>query len=294
MWPLCDFSVSSALWLLGPLLLGLITAWFLRSSAQDVQAAYVAPEASPVPERQAFVAAPEPEPVVAAPVVAPAPAPVPASAPTASAAIPVVAAAAALTAIGIPAAIGGADDLLKIKGIGPKLNEVLNGLGVHRFDQIANWSAGDVDKVDDHLGAFKNRIGQEEWIPQAKLLAAGNNSEWQRIYGAGTIAAGAAAAAGAIALTSIGIPAAVGAPNDLLQLKGVGPKLNDLLISLGVRRFDQIANWTAEDTAKVDGHLGAFKGRIDREMWCEQAGYLASGNVKAFEAKFGALDSENS
>lgn len=290
MWPLCDFSVSSALWLLGPLLLGLITAWFLRSRAEEVQTAYVAPEAEPVPERQAFAAAPEP--IVAAPAAAVAPV----AAPVASAAIPVAAAAAAaaLTAIGIPAAIGSADDLLKIKGIGPKLNGVLNGLGVHRFDQIANWSAGDVDKVDDHLGAFKDRIGQEEWIPQAKLLAAGNNSEWERIYGAGKIAAAAVAGVGAIALTSIGIPAAVGAPNDLMQLKGVGPKLNDLLISLGVRRFDQIANWTAEDTAKVDGHLGAFKGRIDREMWCEQAGYLASGNVKAFEAKFGALDSENS
>lgn len=284
MWPLCDFSVPSALWLLLPLLLGLLTAWWMRGSALDAEPAYVAPEpvravpqADPVPERQAFVS---PEPVAAAPA--------------ASVAVP-VAAAAALTAIGIPAAIGSADDLLKIKGIGPKLNEVLNGLGVHRFDQIANWSAGDVDKVDDHLGAFKDRIGQEEWIPQAKLLAAGNHSEWERIYGAGTIAAGAAAAgAGAVAMTAIGIPAAVGAPDDLLQIKGVGPKLNDLLIGLGVRRFDQIAKWTGGDIAKVDEHLGAFKGRIDREMWTEQAGLLASGNIAAFEAKFGALDSENS
>jgi predicted flap endonuclease-1-like 5' DNA nuclease len=290
MWPLCDFSLSSALWLLGPLILGLLTAWWLRTSTAEPEA-YVEPEpvrtvpqADPVPEPQAFVSAPP----VAEPVIAPAP--------VAVAPVPVapVAAAAALTAIGIPAAIGAADDLLKIKGIGPKLNEVLNGLGVHRFDQIAGWTAGDVDKVDDHLGAFKDRIGQEEWIPQAKLLAAGNHSEWERIYGnAGYMAAGAAAGAGAVAMTAIGIPAAVGAPDDLLQIKGVGPKLNDLLISLGVRRFDQIAAWTSGDIAKVDEHLGAFKGRIDRDLWVEQSGLLASGNIAAFEAKFGALDSEN-
>ncbi len=278
MWPLCDFSLSSALWLLGPLILGILTALWLRGNAAEPGAAY----ADPVPQ-----------PAKAVPVADPIPS---AAVPAASVAVPAAAAAAvALTAIGIPAAVGGADDLLKIKGIGPKLNEVLNGLGVHRFDQIANWSAGDVDKVDDHLGAFKNRIGQEEWIPQAKLLAAGNHAEWTRIYDSGAgMVAGAVAGAGAIAMTAIGIPAAVGAPDDLLQIKGVGPKLNELLISLGVRRFDQIANWSAGDIAKVDAHMGSFKGRIDRDLWTEQSGLLARGDVKAFEAKFGILDSENS
>ncbi len=297
MWPLCDFSIGSALWLLGPFVLGLITAWWVWGGRRDDDVdAYVEPE----PER--FVAPPAepvrmPDPVVepaaapvafAAPPVAPAPV-----APPVAAAVPLAAAGIAMTAIGIPAAVGAADDLELIKGIGPKLNGVLNGLGVHRFDQIANWTAGDVDKVDDHLGAFKDRIGQEEWIPQAKLLAAGNHSEWQRIYGAAGGAVAAAAGAGAIAMTAIGIPAAVGAPDDLLQIKGIGPKLNELLISLGVRRFDQIANWSASDVAKVDEHLGAFKGRIDRDLWTEQSGLLARGAIAEFEAKFGKLDSEN-
>ena len=97
----------------------------------------------------------------------------------------------------------------------------------------------------------------------------------------------------ALAMTALGIPAAIGDPDDLLQLKGVGPKLNALLISLGVTRFDQIAAWGSDDVAKVDGHLGSFKGRIVREDWVEQAGLLASGQISAFEAKFGKLDSEN-
>jgi predicted flap endonuclease-1-like 5' DNA nuclease len=310
MWPLCDFSLASALWLLGPLLLGILTAWWIwggrRNEAED---AYAEPEAEPArfaapPTAATPIAASlMPEPVVPEPVAPEPVAPVAFSAPPVAAApvapiavapvaaAPIAAAAIGLTAIGIPAAVGAADDLELIKGIGPKLNGVLNGLGVHRFDQIANWTAGDVDKVDDHLGAFKDRIGQEEWIPQAKLLAAGNHSEWQRIYGS---AGGAAAAvAGTAAFTAIGIPAAVGAPDDLLQIKGIGPKLNELLISLGVRRFDQISAWGASDVAKVDEHLGAFTGRIERDQWIEQAGLLARGAIAEFEAKFGKLDSEN-
>jgi predicted flap endonuclease-1-like 5' DNA nuclease len=94
-------------------------------------------------------------------------------------------------------------------------------------------------------------------------------------------------------MTAIGVPGAVGAPNNLLQLKGVGPKLNTLLVGLGITRFDQIAAWTASDIAKVDEHLGTFKGRIGRDNWIEQAGLLAAGRISDFEAKFGKLDSEN-
>lgn len=94
-------------------------------------------------------------------------------------------------------------------------------------------------------------------------------------------------------MTAIGVPGAVGAPDNLLLLKGVGPKLNTLLAGLGITRFDQIGAWTAEDAAKVDAHLGAFKGRIERDSWVEQAGLLARGAIAEFETRFGKLDSEN-
>jgi predicted flap endonuclease-1-like 5' DNA nuclease len=281
---------AANIWLLLlPLLLGFLTGWWAWANRR-VASAYEAPNPAPIP-----AAAPVPAP---APVAAPAPAAKLVADDDSSGiglgAGAALAGAAALTAIGVPAAVGAADDLLKIKGIGPKLNGVLNGLGIHRFDQIANWTAGDVDKVDDHLAAFKGRIGDEEWIPQAKLLAAGNHSEWERIYGTVKKVAGVAAAgAGAIALTAIGIPAAVGVADDLLQIKGVGPKLNTLLNSLGVTRFDQIAAWGASEVDKVDDHLGTFKNRITRDSWIEQAGLLAKGKIAQFEAKFGKLDSEN-
>ncbi len=102
-----------------------------------------------------------------------------------------------------------------------------------------------------------------------------------------------AAPAAPASITAIGVPGAVGAPDNLLLLKGVGPKLNTLLAGLGITRFDQIGAWSAEDIAKVDAHLGAFTGRIERDSWIEQAGLLARGAIAEFETRFGKLDSEN-
>lgn len=72
---------------------------------------------------------------------------------------------------------GAADDLKLIKGVGPKLEEKLNALGVWHFSQIAAWSAAEVVWVDDQL-SFRGRIERDEWISQAKTLAAGGETEF--------------------------------------------------------------------------------------------------------------------
>ncbi|CAN5145762.1 hypothetical protein BH10PSE12_BH10PSE12_16820 [soil metagenome] len=77
--------------------------------------------------------------------------------------------------------------------------------------------------------------------------------------------------------------------DNLLLLKGVGPKLATLLASLGVTRFAQIATWTDTDLSAIDTKLGTFKGRPTRDQWIDQAKYLASGDTAGFEAKYGKL-----
>jgi NADH-quinone oxidoreductase subunit E len=64
------------------------------------------------------------------------------------------------------------DDLKLISGVGPKLEQVLNGLGVWTFAQIAGWTPEEVAWVDDYL-AFAGRIGRDEWLRQAKALTGG-------------------------------------------------------------------------------------------------------------------------
>lgn len=63
-----------------------------------------------------------------------------------------------------------ADDLKAISGVGPKLEQVLNGLGVWTFAQIAGWSREEIAWIDDTLG-FKGRIDRDGWIGQAAKLA---------------------------------------------------------------------------------------------------------------------------
>ncbi|MBZ9797999.1 NADH-ubiquinone dehydrogenase [Mesorhizobium sp. ES1-4] len=62
-------------------------------------------------------------------------------------------------------------DLKAISGIGPKLETVLNGLGIWTFAQIAAWSPQEIAWVDDYL-SFKGRIGRDDWTAQAAALAA--------------------------------------------------------------------------------------------------------------------------
>ena len=64
------------------------------------------------------------------------------------------------------------DDLKLISGIGPKLEKVLNGLGIWSHAQIAGWSREEIAWVDDYL-SFKGRIGRDGWIEQATALANG-------------------------------------------------------------------------------------------------------------------------
>jgi NADH-quinone oxidoreductase subunit E len=74
----------------------------------------------------------------------------------------------------------GADDLKMIKGVGPKLEKMLNSLGFYHFDQVAKWSADEVAWVDQNLEGFKGRASRDGWIAQAKLLASGAETEFSK------------------------------------------------------------------------------------------------------------------
>ena len=74
----------------------------------------------------------------------------------------------------------GADDLKMIKGVGPKLETMLNELGFYHFDQIAGWSAAEVAWVNDNLTGFKGRVSRDNWVEQARKLASGQETEFSK------------------------------------------------------------------------------------------------------------------
>ncbi|MEO0486080.1 MAG: NADH:ubiquinone oxidoreductase [Pseudomonadota bacterium] len=140
------------------------------------EAAAAAPEAAPAP---APAPAPEPEP-------APEPAPAPAAAPAPAPAAEEAPAAAKPTALS-EAREGGADNLKEIKGIGPKLEKLCNSMGFYHFDQIAAWTDAEVAWVDDNLEGFKGRVTRDKWVEQAKILAAGGDTEFSKRVDGGKV-----------------------------------------------------------------------------------------------------------
>ena len=73
----------------------------------------------------------------------------------------------------LPAPRGGAaDDLAKIKGLGPKSVEKLHALGVFHYDQIAAWSDDNVKWIESSIGAA-GRVKRSGWVEQAQALSGG-------------------------------------------------------------------------------------------------------------------------
>lgn len=84
-----------------------------------------------------------------------------------------------LKPVSLSAPNGGiADDLKLIKGIGVQMEALCNKLGFYHFDQIASWSVEEVAWVDNNLEGFKGRATRDNWVSQARVLAAGGNTEY--------------------------------------------------------------------------------------------------------------------
>ncbi len=66
----------------------------------------------------------------------------------------------------------GQDDLKKLSGVGPVLEEKLVAADVTSFAQIAAWTEKDIEEFDEKL-SFKGRIEREGWVEQAKKFAKG-------------------------------------------------------------------------------------------------------------------------
>ncbi len=97
---------------------------------------------------------------------------------------PVPVAAAEPAHVAVPAtATATGDDLTRIKGLGPKLAALLGEIGITTFAQIAAWEPADIEQIDARLGRFSGRITRDQWVEQAKLLCAGDESSFVAKFG---------------------------------------------------------------------------------------------------------------
>lgn len=66
--------------------------------------------------------------------------------------------------------VGEADDLKRIKGIGPKIESILNDEGITTFRQVAELDDETIDRLGETLGAFRGRIERDDWVGSARRL----------------------------------------------------------------------------------------------------------------------------
>src|SRR3569623_2695546 len=145
--------MTSGTWLVvaGGVVLARFVAWriFVGSRRTRIERSGESPgDGLPARRNQALIDAPSPH----AEVELPPPAP-----PGLAGAGEAVAAAAQPAHQTVPA-----DDLKKIKGIGPKVEALLNSLGVTSYSQIAAWDEDEIERIDARLGAFSGRIRRDD------------------------------------------------------------------------------------------------------------------------------------
>jgi predicted flap endonuclease-1-like 5' DNA nuclease len=163
------------------LAIGIAVAWwiFVASRRTRVERTETAPDGEVTTARrnQALIDTP---PAAAAAVTSA----IPPAAPGGMAGVGEAVAAAAAPVTDAPAAAStSGDDLKKIKGIGPKLEKLLNSLGVTTYAQIGAWDDAEIDRIDAQLGTFQGRIRRDDWPAQARFLAQGDVAGFENRFG---------------------------------------------------------------------------------------------------------------
>ena len=155
------------------------------------------------------------------------------------------------------------DDLKMISGIGPFIEERLHALDIYTFKQISQFTARDIDTINDAIEYFSGRIERDEWVAQAKELVYNKNKRAEllklisqrkpHIY-----------------YNRIGIAKKEDA-DDLTIISGIGGWIQEKLNVLDIYTFRQIGNFTKEDILTVTDAIEYFPGRIERDEWIPQA-----------------------
>jgi predicted flap endonuclease-1-like 5' DNA nuclease len=75
------------------------------------------------------------------------------------------------------------DDYCRMKGVGPKFAEALHRLGFHRFDQLAQLTPTEIERLDGQLGAFSGRLIRDRVVEQADYLARNDTDGYEQVFG---------------------------------------------------------------------------------------------------------------
>lgn len=161
----------------------------------------------------------------------------------------------------IPATASKKDNLQIIKGIGPRIEEKLNKLGINSYHQISLLTKNQIQLIRTALDIFPGRIEQDNWVQQAKEL-----------YQENEVLTPETAKIAIQELIGNKIPRASAKNKDDLKLiKGIGGFLEKKLNNIGIYTFEQISTFDKDIIETVTVAIEFFPERIQRDKWVKQA-----------------------
>ena len=162
------------------------------------------------------------------------------------------------------------DDLQVIKGIGPFIEEKLNALGIYTYRQISKMNSKLEDSVNLAIEFFPGRVKRDQWVAQAKVLLGEDVKIDEKALKKAEELERVAKKAEKIDFGTIGVASASDKDN-LQELKGIGPFIEEKLNALGIFKFVQIAKMTSKIEDEVNIAIEFFPGRVKRDEWVKQA-----------------------
>ncbi len=149
------------------------------------------------------------------------------------------------------------DDLTRINGISPFIEQKLNEAGIHTYQQISEWDSADVAQFTQAIGYLPGRIEQDDWIGQAIRL--------QQLK-----------AQHPTAFESRGFYA--DNHDDLKIIEGIGPKIEALLKDAGIHTWQDLAETDTEQLQTILDTAGDSYHIHDPNTWSAQARLAANGS----------------
>ncbi|MEL6358186.1 MAG: helix-hairpin-helix domain-containing protein, partial [Bacteroidota bacterium] len=155
------------------------------------------------------------------------------------------------------------DDLQMIKNIGPFLEKKLNENGIYSYQQMAAWTAADIEYYTQAIGYLPGRIQLDNWVGQAtELLAVVAKESAEPLL----------PEAGADGEVSI-------VEDDLKIVEGIGPKIEALLKEAGITSLTLLADAKVEDLRNILAAAGSRYRVHNPESWPAQALLASQGKL---------------
>ncbi|KAG1682809.1 hypothetical protein GQR58_010597 [Nymphon striatum] len=183
------------------------------------------------------------------------------------------------------------DDLTKIEGIGPKIQEVLNSYGINTYEQLHNSNRNTLKLYLDKSGPQFKMHEPESWPHQAGMAERG---EWNKLAEyQDYLIIGQESSENNRSKSSMdnkeqptgnrSASLSTSYVDDLTKIEGIGPKIEQLLNDAGVKNFEQLSNKNRDSIKTILDNGGPQFKMHEPKTWPKQAEFAYKGEWKKLE-----------